>query len=472
MQIHVVKSGDTLWSLSQQYGISVHRITTVNGLENPGRLVVGQALLIPPPYRRHRVQPSETLSGIARNYGIRVQSIMQANQLTNPDLLYPGQTLVIPVLLHTVRSGETLWSIAKRYGTTIQAMIQLNKIANPSVIYVGQVLRIPEPSKPTIEVNAFITTFGQTGAQALRGVAYDLTYVSPFGYRVQADGSLSPVDDTATVKTALNTGVVPMMAITNFSSTDPGTSLAHTVLNSSPLQDTLMTNVVTTMKAKGYRGLNIDFENVLPADREPYNQFLQVAVDRLHQEGFFVSSSLAPKTSANQPGLLYEAHDYPAHGRILDFVVLMTYEWGYRLGPPQAISPINQIKRVLDYATTVIPRNKILMGFEVYARDWLLPHVKGQEAETFDEQEAIRRAIENNVVIQYDETAQSPYYNYVDARGRNHQVWFEDARSAEAKFKLVTSYKLRGISYWVLEYPFPQNWMLLANEFMIRKLLR
>lgn len=95
--------------------------------------------------------------------------------------------------------------------------------------------------------------------------------------------------------------------------------------------------------------------------------------------------------------------------------------------------PINEIKRVLDYAVTVIPTNKIFIGFQIYARDWLIPHEEGQEAETFDMQEAIRRAVQYNVEIKYDETAQSPYYRYKDDRGRSHEVWFEDARSAKAK---------------------------------------
>ena len=53
--------------------------------------------------------------------------------------------------------------------------------------------------------------------------------------------------------------------------------------------------------------------------------------------------------------------------------------------------------------------------------------------------------------------------------GRNHEVWFEDARSAQAKFDMVKDYNLRGISYWVLGYPFPQNWLLLEDNFTIRK---
>ena len=149
----------------------------------------------------------------------------------------------------------------------------------------------------------------------------------------------------------------------------------------------------------------------------------------------------------------------------------MTYEWGYRLGPPQAISLLDQIKLVLDYAVTVIPRNKIFFGFQIYARDWLLPHVQGQEAETFSNQEAILRAAQYGTVIQYDITAQSPFYRYTDGQGKMHEVWFEDARSAQAKFDTVKSYSLKGISYWALGYPFPQNWVLLEDNFTVKKLV-
>jgi spore germination protein len=52
-----------------------------------------------------------------------------------------------------------------------------------------------------------------------------------------------------------------------------------------------------------------------------------------------------------------------------------------------------------------------------------------------------------------------------------HEVWFEDARSAQAKFETVKEYGLSGISYWALGYPFPQNWTLLAENFQVNKLI-
>jgi spore germination protein len=377
------------------------------------------------------------------------------------------------VLIHVVQSGENLWTLSKRYGVSVQQIESVNELPNPDSLLIGQAIILPVPrpvqEKRTIDTNAFSIDFDEAGAQEVRNVGQHLTYLVPFGYRIRRDGTLEAPADTGLIQAAEAERVVPIMGITNFSATEAGSSLAHAVLSSPDIQSTLLTNVINTMRAKGYRGLNIDFENVLPGDRELYNQFLRRAVDRLHAENYFVSSSLAPKTSGTQKGLLYEAHDYPAHGEILDFVVLMTYEWGYRFGPPQAISPINQIRAVLDYAVTVIPRNKIMMGFQIYARDWLLPHVKGQEAETFSPQEAIRRATQHGAVIHYDQRAQSPFYRYTDAQGREHEVWFEDARSAQAKFNLIKQYNLRGVSYWVLGYPYPQNWVLLEDNFRVRK---
>lgn len=377
--------------------------------------------------------------------------------------------------IHVVRQGDSLWAIAHQYGVTINQIVVANQLENPNALVVGQALVIPTVSrstapKPVIDVNAYTINTGETGAREIQEVGRYLTYWMPFVYSVKEDGSLTTLDDTEMLKSAAAERIAPVIAITNFSATEPGSTLARTILSSRELQEKVIANVLGVMKEKGYQGLNIDFENVFPADRENYNQFLQLAVDRLHPQRYFVSSALAPKTSSEQKGLLVEAHDYEAHGRIVDFVVLMTYEWGYRKGPAQAISPINEIKKVLDYAVTVIPRDKIFFGFQIYARDWTLPFVRGSEAETFSQQEAVRRAIQHQVAIQYDTTAQSPFFRYADAEGRTHEVWFEDARSAQAKFDMVKDYNLRGISYWVLGYPFPQNWLLLEDNFTIRKL--
>jgi spore germination protein len=469
MFIHVVKPRETLWQIANNYRVSMTAIVTTNELQNPNQLVIGQALVIPSEDVFHTVKPGETLWKIAQTYGTTVQIILQNNQFVSPANISPGLVIYIPAPRHRIQPGETLWAIAQRYGISLQKLIKVNNIINTNLVYPGTILVIPRKPRPAINVNGYIYFLGEDAIPILKKDGEYLTYLSPFAYLIKENGSLQPINDIPAIQAAKAEKVIPMMSITNFTSTTKGENLAHIVLNSPTIVESLLTDIINTMKEKGYLGINIDFENVIPVDREAYNSFLQYTVDRLHPEGFFVSTAVAPKVSGGQQGLLYEAHDYEAHGRIADFVVLMTYEWGWRKGPPQAISPLNEIKRVIDYAITVMPRDKIYFGFQIYARDWLLPHIGGQEAETFSVQEAISRAVKFGAVIQYDTVAQSPFYRYTDQQQRAHEVWFEDARSAQAKFDMVKSYNLKGISYWVLGYPFPQNWALLEDNFTIQK---
>ena len=111
--------------------------------------------------------------------------------------------------------------------------------------------------------------------------------------------------------------------------------LAHTILTNQQVQTTLINNVQQTLRSKNYFGLDIDFEYIYPDDREAYNRFVRRVVDTLHPQGYTVTTALAPKTSAGQRGLLYEAHDYAFHGATVDHVILMTYEWGYTYSPAQ-----------------------------------------------------------------------------------------------------------------------------------------
>ena len=80
-------------------------------------------------------------------------------------------------------------------------------------------------------------------------------------------------------------------------------------------------------------------------------------------------------------------------------------------------------------------------------------------------------ALRHDIAIQYDVAAQAPYYHYTDRGGREHAVWFEDARSIEAKLRLADEYHLQGVGYWNLTRPFPQNWAVLASLFDIETLL-
>lgn len=135
-----------------------------------------------------------------------------------------------------------------------------------------------------------------------------------------------------------------------------------------------------------------------------------------------------------------------------------------------AVAPLPSVRRVLEYALTEIPREKIFLGIPNYGYDWALPYEKGvTKAVTLGNLAAVRLAAATGSEILFDEYSQTPYFYYTDLMGIEHAVWFEDVRSLKAKFGLVTEKSLNGCGYWNIMRPFPQNYLLLNGTFKIEK---
>ncbi|MFC7370955.1 glycosyl hydrolase family 18 protein [Fictibacillus iocasae] len=325
--------------------------------------------------------------------------------------------------------------------------------------------------RPKIETIGFLEPIEPKQAiKDLKEAEKQLSYVAMFSYQVKKDGSLTAIKDAEAISETKKSGSTPMMVLTNFTDGNFSPEVAHAIFTDKVASKSLINGVIQTMKKKGYTALNIDFEHIREKDRKLYNGFLETIIPKVQKEGFVVSTALAPKTSGEQAGPWHGAHDYKRHGELADFVVLMTYEWGWSGGPPMAVAPIPQVKKVLDYAVSQIPRDKIVMGAPLYGYDWELPYKKGNKfAKRIAPAEAEDLAIKENVNVQYDNEAQAPHFMYTDDKGKKHEVWFENDESAQAKNQLVKKYRLRGLAYWVLGEPFPENWMHLEDQFTIIK---
>ncbi len=424
MVIHVVQPGDTLYSLSLEYGISMSQIAIDNGLEAPQNLVTGQALVIRFPEVVHTVLPGETLASIARQYGVSLRLLYQNNPILRGEAtIWPGQSIVI---------------------------------------FYQQ-----EPG-PEISVNAYAYPF--IDDTLLHSTLPYLTYLTPFTYGFTPTGSLVIPDDERLIAAAKAARTASLMHLSTL--TEEGgfsNELAHLVLNDDNMQAQLINNVTSALREKGYLGLDVDFEYVFPEDAAAYAAFLSALTRRLNPLGYPVIAALAPKTSADQQGALYEGHDFAAIGAAVNQVLLMTYEWGYTFGPPMAVAPLPNVRQVMEYALTEIPAEKIWLGVPNYGYDWPLPFVQGEtRATSISSQQAVALARKYAVDISYDELAQSPWFRYSDEEGTIHEVWFEDARSIRAKLALIPEYSLSGAGYWNLMRPFPQNWLVLSSLYQIQ----
>lgn len=377
------------------------------------------------------------------------------------------------MIIYVVKQGDTLYSIANLYGLSYNELQGINQLPNPESLVIGQTIVIPEDDTPLrdIRVNGYVYPY--VDKDSLSNALPSVTFLTIFGYGFTLQGDLIPPDDNELILLSYEYRCAPIMLLSSI--TEAGTfssTHASILFNNIELQNTVIDNILATIDEKGYLGLDIDFEFINPEDKDAYIDFIENATTKLNARGYTVNVDLAPKVSSTQPGLLYEGHDYRRIGEIVDSVLIMTYEWGYTYGPPMAVAPIDQVRRVLDYAITEIPLDKIYMGIPNYGYDWPLPFERGTTAaRTIGNMEAVTIANEHGAIIQYDEKSQAPYFFYTDYDSINRVVWFEDARSIEAKLNLVNEYGIKGVGYWNLMREFPQNWVVLNSLYTVEKVV-
>ncbi|MFD0681731.1 MULTISPECIES: LysM peptidoglycan-binding domain-containing protein [unclassified Paenibacillus] len=424
----------------------------------------------------HVVQQGQSLYQIANTYGVTVKEITDANEISAEKSLVVGQALVIPIVgtYYWVQPGDSLYSIANKLGVPVQTLASVNHLNTNQSLNAGMRLYIPPAPHRKAEVNAYLEPRGHEISsellQSARDTAPHLTYLAPFSFRINRDGSLQAPPLNGLNGIARQHNVTLMMVVTNLEKDQFSPELGSIILNDEQVQNQLLNNIIQTAKDLNFQDIHFDIEHLHPDDRDAYNRFLRKASGMLHREGFLMSTALAPKTSSAQTGAWYTAHDYKVHGEVADFVVIMTYEWGYSGGPPMAVSPIGPVRKVLEYAISEMPASKIMMGQNLYGYDWTLPFVQGGPfAKALSPQAAIDLARNQHARIEYDYVSQAPHFSYWDHSGKQHVVWFEDARSIQAKFNLLKELGLRGISYWKLGLSFPQNWLLIEDNFNVVK---
>lgn len=239
--------------------------------------------------------------------------------------------------IYVVREGDSLDSIAAGFGIAAGEISYANQILYPYRLAIGQALLIPEESPPrekrAVSVNGYAYPFIREWV--LGETLPFLTSLSVFSYGFTTQGNLVPpfLDDTWMIRAAENQGVRPILTLTPLNEEGQFSNYLISVLvNNAQVQQTLITEMLAVMAEKGFTGVDIDFEYILPEDRVVFAEFVANVQEQASAYGYTVSVALAPKIASDQPGLLYEGKDYGLLGAAADSVLLMTYEWGYTYG--------------------------------------------------------------------------------------------------------------------------------------------
>lgn len=415
------------------------------------------------------LRPGDTAYSVARRFSVPLKNLLADNGITAPERLPVGFTLIVrePTATYTVRPGDTLFSIARATATPLIELWRNNLfLQGQASVFPGDTLFLNTKGekRPGVQIGGYAYPFTPSGL--LDTTMPFLSCVIPFTYGFRSDGTLLAPNAGTIRSSAAYYGTASLLHLSTLTENDTfSVALAEELFASAEMRETLIDGILAELRRRNYAGVDVDFEFLGARNAGFYADFLSLLHRRLEPLGYPLLVALAPKTRDDQPGTLYEGHDYEAIGAIADAVLLMTYEWGYTYGPPQPISPLGPVTRVLEYALTRIPARKIFLGISDYGYDFTLPYVKGlSKARSLAIDDAILLAGKQNAEIFFDETAKAPYFEYVE-NGTSHVVWFEDPRSLSARLSLISEYGLRGALYWNFSRRDSGNLALLGELF-------
>ncbi len=286
-----------------------------------------------------------------------------------------------------------------------------------------------------------------------------LTVASPWIYAAAADGSvqLQPGVDAA-AEQAQNTWlhdrglkVVPTVADTTAGLWDP--TVVSAIIADPTRRAAHVQALVNLVGNAGCDGIQVDYEDLAATDRAPFAEFVTDLAGALHAAGKLLYVTVHAKEDDAGYDDRNKAQDYAAIGAAADMVCVMAYDWHWSTSAAGAIAPYDWVQRVIQYTITQIPAAKVILGVGLFGYDWV-----GTQGQSLTWQQVVATAEQYSAPEQWDPGSQSPHLTYTDASGALHQVWYEDARSVQAKVDLARRAELGGIELWRLGGEDPGIW--------------
>lgn len=427
----------------------------------------------------HVVQPGDTIETIANQYDIPLELLLRDNQLSVTSELVTGQSLVIakPLKTYVVQINDTLQEIAEFHNVTLMQLYRNNPfLSDREYIYPGETLVIRyDNSKGNMIVHGNVFPF--INRTILRKTLPYLTYLSVINYTATDDGEIiSYYDDSDIIEEIKSYGVMPLMLLTTLTIQGKANiRIAYDLLLNEESQRKQIENIINILRTKGYYGLNLSLQYISISTLNIYESYLANIFRSLNHAGFYVFVTISPGIRISDNQLAIEEVDFRIINQLSHNIIFMTYEWATNINPPSPITSVPDMGLYLDYLTTNITPDKIIIGIPTLGYDWQLPFVAGySDIRLLTYQSAIDLALEVGAIIEFDETTLTPFYIYnvtIDTNQIQHIVWFIDARSIDALLTIIMKNRLLGSSIWNIMNYRPQLWLLINSQYEIVKII-
>jgi spore germination protein len=501
-----VQSGDSLYLIARKFGVTVQQLKTANQLYD-NTIYIGQLLFIPINVSKvitYTVQPGDSLYLIANRYNTTIDSISTLNDLTS-NTIYVGQKLIIPQYTEAVVNVAAA-NIRRGPGTNYSIVQTVTQGARLPVISTagdwvrislhngnegwisGRLvdIRVYDGSKPIQNIVGFyVLEEGPALPSSYDSFTQNISLLSEgplFMYQFNENdptsivkfGSFTDNYVEQLVAFAHSNNVMIMPVVHNLLYSSGGQTKSRDVLSgmlsTQATRAAAVNNIIALIDRFGFDGVNIDIEDVYLADSSRLSQFYVDLSAAMKRRGYFLSASVPSRIRDYPPfNPFSEPFDYATIGAVVDqFVVMLYNEHGWAGSEPGSAVSSPWMTKVLSYALTKMPANKIVAAISVFGYDFNLTTGVNRYV---SHASAIALANRYNSTITFDEDTLTPTFSYTDSSGNKHEVWFENAQSTLSKIKLAWQLGISGVALWRLGMEDPEMWPRMSREITVRRII-
>ncbi|MEW6398571.1 MAG: glycosyl hydrolase family 18 protein, partial [Bacillota bacterium] len=275
------------------------------------------------------------------------------------------------------------------------------------------------------------------------------------------DGSLSSGCNASYVRWAHGRGYAVWVLVGN----DFDPDLTRQVLQEERARNHLIRQLLFYCRLFALDGINVDFENVYPSEKQLFVRFVEELGRLAHPEGLVVSVDVTVKSpSPTWSGFL----DRRALARVADYLAVMTYDEHYA-GSARAgsVASLPWVEKGIRDLLEEVPPGKLLLGIPFYTRLWKVERQPGggyrltSRALGMAEVEAL--LAERGVVPRFDPATGQDHARW-EEDGVAYQVWLENERSVLARVRLAARYRLAGLATWRRGFEKPGVWDVIASQ--------
>ncbi len=239
------------------------------------------------------------------------------------------------------------------------------------------------------------------------------------------------------------TDIVPILS--NFVNGQFDGARVHRIIISPAKRKAFIGEIVSKLKRYGFKGVNIDFEDLTETTDEYIIAFQRELYTELHKHGMIVTQDIIPGNADYNLGELKKYNDY---------LLLMAYDQNSMMTSPGPVAEQNWIEGVLDSYGKDLPADKTILCLAAYGYDW----AEGRQGRPVTYQGALNKAQAAGAKVKFDSLTYNLSFDYIDNQSVNHKVYFTDAVSNFNAMRLAVEYGLAGTSMWRLGSEDPRIW--------------